>query len=144
MIYSIYNKTTGKILRIVQTDIIDRQLGKDEDYIENSYDNTKYYINNNEVVEIPPKPSVPYVEFDYTTKSWVVNPIISRVEILFKRKQLLDSSDWTDTLSAKTRLDETLYNQWQTYRQQLRDITTQAGYPLNVTWPTQPGSTPTT
>lgn len=27
---------------------------------------------------------------------------------------------------------------WATYRQQLRDITTQEGFPHNITWPTEP------
>jgi hypothetical protein len=54
------------------------------------------------------------------------------------RLELLQSTDWTDTLSAPLRLSEEIYNQWQTYRQQLRDITTQSGYPFNVVWPTPP------
>jgi len=144
MIYSIYDKTTGKILRIVQTNAIDRQLGRDEAYLENLYDASKYYVESEQAVEIPEKPTSSYVEFDFVTKSWTQNQQVAVREIKFKRQQLLVNSDWTDTLSAKTRLGDTLYNQWQTYRQQLRDITAQSDYPLNVTWPTQPGSTATT
>lgn len=54
------------------------------------------------------------------------------------RDKRLSDSDWTDTLSAKTRLGEAKYNEWQTYRQALRDISTQPGFPLNVIWPTTP------
>jgi hypothetical protein len=54
------------------------------------------------------------------------------------RLELLQSTDWTDTSSAPLRLGEKIYNQWQTYRQQLRDITSQSGYPFNVVWPTPP------
>jgi hypothetical protein len=53
-----------------------------------------------------------------------------------ERQRLLTTTDWTDTVSASTRLEN--YNEWQFYRQQLRDITTQEGYPFNVIWPTQP------
>jgi hypothetical protein len=53
-----------------------------------------------------------------------------------KRQRLLTATDWTDTVSASTRLEN--YNAWQFYRQALRDITTQEGYPFNVIWPTQP------
>jgi hypothetical protein len=53
-----------------------------------------------------------------------------------ERQQLLATTDWTDTVSASTRLEN--YNSWQLYRQQLRDITKQEGYPFNVIWPTQP------
>jgi len=55
-----------------------------------------------------------------------------------QRLKLLQESDWTDTASAPTRLGQELYQQWQTYRQQLRDITQQTGYPFTVTWPTPP------
>jgi hypothetical protein len=54
------------------------------------------------------------------------------------RLELLQSTDWTDTSSAPLRLGEEIYNQWQTYRQGLRDIPAQSGYPFNVIWPTPP------
>jgi hypothetical protein len=139
MIYSIYNQTTGKILRIVQTDAIERQLGENESYIEGNYNYDLYYIADDEPVEIPEKTS-PYEEFNYTTKQWELNPELAIKEVLPKRRQLLLNSDWTDTLSAKTRLGDELYNQWQTYRQALRDITAQPGYPYTVEWPTIPSS----
>jgi len=51
-----------------------------------------------------------------------------------KRINLLVDSDWTQLpdvpLSNK--------NEWIVYRQQLRDITNQIGYPFNVVWPTKP------
>ena len=52
------------------------------------------------------------------------------------RQKLLIDSDWTDTLSAKTRLGDVLYQAWQDYRQALRDITLQPDYPMEVIWPT--------
>lgn len=58
--------------------------------------------------------------------------------IIGRRALLLQESDWTDTLSAKNRLGETRYQEWQDYRQALRDITAQAGYPTEVIWPVAP------
>jgi hypothetical protein len=58
-----------------------------------------------------------------------------------KRNGLLTASDWTDTISAKTRLGDALYNAWQDYRQILRDIPQQAGFPTNVAWPEPPSPT---
>jgi hypothetical protein len=55
-----------------------------------------------------------------------------------RREQLLQDSDWTDTVSAPGRLGQVLYDQWQTYRQALRDVTEQAGFPFEVVWPTPP------
>jgi hypothetical protein len=142
MIYSIYDQTTGQILRIVNTININLQLRNNESYIEGSYHDENYYIADNEPVEISEKPNE-YAEFDFTTKQWAVNSQLAEKIIKVKRNQLLVTSDWTDTLSAKTRLGDELYNQWQTYRQELRDITNQPGYPLNVVWPTRPGSAQT-
>lgn len=58
-----------------------------------------------------------------------------------KRIDLLAASDWTDTLSAKTRLGDALYNAWQDYRQILRDVPQQAEFPSNIAWPDPPSPT---
>lgn len=55
-----------------------------------------------------------------------------------QRNQLLTDSDWTDTLSSKSRLGDVLYQLWQDYRQMLRDVPQQAGFPNNVVWPEPP------
>jgi hypothetical protein len=137
MTYTIYNQATGQISKIVQTTDIGLQLGENDSYIEGSYNDENYYIENGEPIEIIAKPS-PYAKFDYDTKEWVLNSALAIADITQKRRKLLVDSDWTDTLSAKTRLGDDLYNQWQTYRQALRDITEQAGYPFNVEWPVAP------
>ena len=63
---------------------------------------------------------------------------VAGLEVKTKRNRLLYESDWTDTLSAKPRLGDDLYNNWQTYRQALRDIPAQPGFPNDVIWPTKP------
>ena len=50
-----------------------------------------------------------------------------------QRTQLLKDSDWTQI--ADSTADKTA---WATYRQALRDITGQAGFPWTVTWPDAP------
>ena len=49
------------------------------------------------------------------------------------RDNLLSQSDWTQVADAP--VDATA---WATYRQALRDITDQAGFPNDINWPTQP------
>lgn len=49
------------------------------------------------------------------------------------RTQMLKDSDWTQL--ADSTADKAA---WATYRQALRDITTQAGFPWTVTWPDAP------
>ena len=50
-----------------------------------------------------------------------------------QRTQLLKDSDWTQI--ADSTADKTA---WATYRQALRDITSQAGFPWTITWPESP------
>tara|TARA_R100000278_G_scaffold106021_1_gene82558 strand:- start:710 stop:961 length:252 start_codon:yes stop_codon:yes gene_type:complete len=35
-------------------------------------------------------------------------------------------------------LADRITDEWRTYRQALRDVPSQAGFPTNVTWPTKP------
>jgi len=50
-----------------------------------------------------------------------------------QRDQLLKDSDWTQLSDAP--VDKTA---WATYRQTLRDIPQQAGFPWNIQWPVEP------
>jgi len=50
-----------------------------------------------------------------------------------QRNDKLKDSDWTQVADAP--VDKTV---WATYRQQLRDITVQEGFPWAVTWPDAP------
>ena len=50
-----------------------------------------------------------------------------------KRNQLLAECDWTQLADVPILADE-----WITYRQALRDITAQAGFPWEITWPEAP------
>ena len=53
-------------------------------------------------------------------------------EVRQKRDAILKSSDW------RASSDLTMSDEWRTYRQALRDITSQEGFPNDITWPTQP------
>ena len=48
----------------------------------------------------------------------------------------LAKSDWRVIKALESNQPQDF--QWASYRQALRDITAQAGFPWNVTWPTQP------
>ena len=52
-----------------------------------------------------------------------------------QRNALLLASDWTQLPDVPLATKEA----WATYRQALRDITEQEGYPLNINWPLTPG-----
>ena len=59
-------------------------------------------------------------------------------EALDKRKSLLVSSDWTQLPDARNAMGADRAAEWDTYRQDLRDITAQAGFPREIEWPTKP------
>ena len=49
-----------------------------------------------------------------------------------QRDNLLSKTDWM------ANSDVTMSDEWRTYRQALRDITSQEGFPNDITWPTEP------
>ena len=80
------------------------------------------------------------LETDFTKKVLdgilVVDPekvtSVKEIEARDKRDALLTSTDWWATS------DRTMTAEQTAYRQALRDITSQAGFPTNITWPTKP------
>jgi len=63
------------------------------------------------------------------------DPVDPAVEARAKRGVLLSKSDWTQIADAP--VDPAV---WATYRQALRDITDQAGFPTTITWPQEPSA----
>ena len=73
-------------------------------------------------------------------QSWVTHTIppiefaaAQAVEIRTNRNELLSASDWTQVADAP--VDQVV---WAEYRQALRDIPQQSGFPSDVTWPETP------
>ena len=62
-----------------------------------------------------------------------VEPAPTAEEVRAQRDKLLADTDWTQVADAP--VDQAA---WATYRQALRDIPQQAGFPENVTWPEEP------
>lgn len=54
-------------------------------------------------------------------------------EVRTERDAKLTETDWTQVADAPVSKED-----WATYRQALRDIPSQAGFPNEVTWPTEP------
>jgi hypothetical protein len=54
-------------------------------------------------------------------------------EMRYERNQRLTASDWTQLADAP--VDAAL---WSSYRQELRDVTKQSGFPWAVQWPSAP------
>ncbi len=54
------------------------------------------------------------------------------VDVREERDARLAETDW------RASSDVTLSTAWRTYRQALRDVPAQAGFPTDVTWPVEP------
>ena len=69
------------------------------------------------------------------TQNWVIEdmPVDQAASVRTSRNQLLNNSDWTQVADAP--VDKAA---WATYRQALRDITAQTGFPWTITWPDAP------
>lgn len=76
---------------------------------------------------------------DYVSEYAAMQLNTLAVTIRSTRDALLNETDWMALI------DTGLPDDWKAYRQALRDVTDQAGFPENVTWPTKPATyAPTT
>ena len=75
------------------------------------------------------------IGWDYDGTNFIEppEPAPTAEEIRAERDNLLSASDWTQVADAS--VDQAA---WATYRQALRDVPEQDGFPHNVTWPTRP------
>jgi hypothetical protein len=135
MIYTIYTIQTGQIVGVVQSNDIQVQLTDGQAYLEGYYSDTQFYVENNVPVAMPTRPTG-FVVFDYQTKSWIADIGQASATVLSQRFNLLAESDWTQIPNNPLTTEKQAA--WATYRQELRDITQQSGYPLNVVWPVAP------
>ena len=145
--YIIYNTLTGEISSNVFTHSSDNisPYPPEFTYLEvaEPIDNGKFYLNleTKETAAFPDRPDFKHT-WNWVTKTWEdprteeqkYNQAANTVKE--KRAKLLADSDWvviraTDTVTP-------IPQDWQTYRQQLRDITQQPEFPYNVVWPVKP------
>ena len=87
-------------------------------------------------------PASAFDRYNYNQKKWLDTRTEeqkyndSSIPVLLKRDKLLYASDWTQIPNNPLTVEQ--QQAWAVYRQELRDITTQSGYPFNVIWPTPP------
>lgn len=72
-------------------------------------------------------------EIELTAAQIAIDNESQAISVRSIRNALLSACDWTQVA------DSTADKQaWATYRQALRDVPSQAGFPRDVQWPTQP------
>lgn len=92
-----------------------------------------HYVHGNEIHRKPEKPGE-FFKFDYAAGVWVLDKPAADLSARSRRSQLLAACDWTQMPDVPLETKAA----WQSYRQALRDITEQPGYPVEVEWPVQP------
>jgi hypothetical protein len=97
------------------------------------YNNATQYITKGIPVEVNGAWIQPYDVHDYTAEELEGRELQEAKEVRRERNKLLKESDWTQIPDCT--VDKTV---WATYRQALRDITSQEGFPFNVIFPTKP------
>lgn len=55
-----------------------------------------------------------------------------------KRDHLLAESDWTQLPDARAAMGVEKAAEWNVYRQSLRDVPSQSGFPTDILWPIKP------
>ncbi|WP_033576726.1 tail fiber assembly protein [Dickeya chrysanthemi] len=102
-----------------------------DDVVEINYDYYQYLLDQQVRGNV--------IIFDESTKKPIaVTPVpLSDTQLAEdarrQRDNLLTASDWTQVSDAP--VDQ---QAWRTYREILRQVPEQAGFPLNIAWPSQP------
>lgn len=141
--YSIYEIAggmfTGKTLTCMQ-EHAKTNVPNGFNIIEGRYDHLsqRVDVNTGKVVDYqPPQPS-PNHKWDAITKRWLYVKTDADIaaEVRLQRGRLIAQSDWLITRQQETGMP--IPNEWKAYRQALRDITKQQGFPRNINWPITP------
>lgn len=121
--YCIYEKTTGKITRIMSCfeDEVEGSLEDNEAALVKEGDITGKMVSEGVLTDIPEDQLVA----EAIKKAWK--------ELRLSRRRLLNNSDWTQVPDAP--VDNAA---WAVYRQQLRDLPANTTDPRDVVWPEPP------
>lgn len=152
MSFTIYDKTTGEVLRTgIATNPAAQVLYMNEAFVPEECDPDKCYVKNGVIKMYPsPAPGL-WAAWDLETEQWVdmltpeehaemeATERENQFELLRQeRDRRLQASDWTDTVSARKRLSQDVQDAWDAYRMALRDLPDNTVDPTNVEWPVPP------
>lgn len=152
--YSFYNKATGQISDFVWSGAVDDlplNTPRDCAAIMGVFDHLGQRVQlvtddqGDQVPTLvdwqppaPPDDAMQTWSWDAPTKRWISTPTLAArvLEAKAERLTLLERCDWVAARAFET--GEPVPPAWLAYRQALRDITEQPGFPDSITWPTPP------
>lgn len=137
--YIAFDQATGEIIRTGTAQHENHVSGHGFLLLENINNITPltHYVDikTKEIIKKPLKPSN-YFEWDQKEKKWILNLILAKQAAVLRRNELLSTSDWTQLPDVPLATKQA----WASYRQALRDITDQLGFPLHIQWPLKPSN----
>lgn len=139
MINLIYYNETGEIVQTFGVpefaiDAYEPPEGLTKLIIDIPIGENTHYIVDGVLTELPIRPDVNY-KFNYTDKVWEVDIALTEGIVRDRRNELLQAADILIFKAEDLGQDVTALRG---YRQALRDITLQEGFPLAVNWPQAP------
>lgn len=93
------------------------------------YDSLSYEVRDGSFEQVDGEWSLPYVVQQQ-------EDVYAERNIRSRRDNLLQETDWIVIKSYERGAN--IPAEWELYRQALRDVTNQAGFPYNITWPLGP------
>lgn len=113
-------------------------------YREGEFDHDKVRIDlvSMEVVpyKSPPPPNNLFITYEWSEEQWAWLPVKTDEALAFeakeRRSQLLAESDWVTARAVER--GEPVPREWADYREALRNVTKQPGFPRDITWPVPP------
>lgn len=93
-----------------------------------------YWDDNEGIVPLPESPGINF-EFNYDTLQWMPDLTKAWARVRSTRDELIAATDWRATRAVVE--NRRLHPAWETYRTELRDITSQPD-PFTVAWPAIP------
>lgn len=139
MNYTLYNDQTGQIISNISVshpELLSVNVGNDK-FIEGTYSDQLYYIDNNQQPILKGLKPSEHHEFDYISKSWQFNVEKQKTKLRRQRNELFRSIDrinpvWFASLTTEQQQELVVY------RQQLLDVPQQSEFPDTVEWPAKP------
>lgn len=95
----------------------------------------KWFHNGQSFQKLPDRPSEHHV-LDRKTKTWALDRVSCAKAARDKRSALLAETDWA--MLSDVRLSSDVQAEYALYRQALRDLTQQEGFPEKIMWPELP------
>ena len=139
MIYASVSTITGQVIAFVEGDDSSLAANKAEftKYVEYSGTPIDCWYDGTKFIAVPEAPSKYHI-FNWTTKKYDDTKTLDhwKAEVAAIRDDMLYASDWTQLPDSPLSAD--VVAAYKIYRQKLRDVTAQPGYPTAVVYPQEP------